>query len=82
VNIMISTPHHPDAGATGQQPMHPGAPPPPPPPGAPPMPGGMPMMPPGLPPRPPMGAGPGGPPLGMGRAADAAARDAAWRSGA
>jgi len=70
VNIMISAPHHADAGAMGQQPMGaapprpPGAPPPPPP-GPPPMgPGGPPMMPPGaLPPG--MGAMPPGMPPGL-----------------
>ena len=71
VNIMISAPHHPDAGAMGQQPPRPpGGPPAPPPPGPPPMgPGGPPMMPPGMgglppgmPPGMPMGARPGMPP--------------------
>jgi len=69
VNIMISSPHHGDAGAMGQPPR-PGAPPPPPP-GPPPMgaggppmmppgalPPGMGGMPPGMPPRPGMPAGP------------------------
>ena len=66
VNIMISTPHHPDADAMGQP--HPAMPPggpPAPPPGPPPMgPGGPPMMPPGLAGLPagmPMGARPGMP---------------------
>jgi hypothetical protein len=76
VNIMISTPPHPEAGAMGQ-PMG-GAPPrpaaPPPPPGPPPMgPGGAPMMPPpgmgglppGMPPGMPMGARGGMPPGAM-----------------
>ena len=72
VNIMISAPHHADAGAMGQQPPRAPAPPPagPPPmgPGGPPM---MPppgMMPPGLPPGMPMGGRPGlpmGPMPGM-----------------